>query len=72
MTRLRVIKDGTRFFLDVPGAPSEKLPLWAPELFDGATVRLGKHAKEPEDCVFVSSTDWLQWEKEARERKESE
>lgn len=70
--RIRVLKDDVGFLMEVPGPACDALPLWDPELFDRATVRIGKRAAYPDGCVAVDSSEWLQWEREARERREAE
>ena len=70
-TVIRVAKDEVGFLMEVPPGISEVFPLWDPELFAKATVRIGKRAAFPDTWVAVDSLDWLQWEREARERKKA-
>lgn len=51
--RLRVIKDEVEFDLEVAERTDPKFPLWDPELFKGATVRIGKAAAFPPGRVAV-------------------
>jgi len=66
---IRVIKDGCEVYLEVPGAPSDVFPLWDPELFDRATVRLGEHAKF-KDCYSETADVWLAKQRELRKEIE--